>query len=92
MAEASGLSYKFIGEVERGKANPSVETLERLAKGLGVPLTDLFASPATYPASPRDVLMVREVVESLEGVINRLQQSDTGRKKPLKRHRARERS
>jgi len=38
----SGISYKFIGEVERGQQNPSFETLVKIAAALRVALPDLF--------------------------------------------------
>jgi len=38
----AGISYKFIGEIERGLQNPSFETLVKIAAALGVALPDLF--------------------------------------------------
>lgn len=38
----SGISYKFIGEIERGLQNPSFETLVKIAVALRVVLPDLF--------------------------------------------------
>lgn len=32
----------FMGTIERGKTNPSLETLERLAKGLGMSVWELM--------------------------------------------------
>jgi|YelNatPaOPRAMG01_1025707.scaffolds.fasta_scaffold145167_1 transcriptional regulator with XRE-family HTH domain len=37
-----GLSYKFISDVERGKQNPSLDSLASIAKGLNVQLSTLF--------------------------------------------------
>ncbi len=42
LAKASGVSKVFLGTVERGEKGASVETLEKLAKGLGVPPFDLL--------------------------------------------------
>lgn len=36
LAEKAGLSYKFIGEIERGAANPTLDTIEKIASALGV--------------------------------------------------------
>ncbi|GAB4369107.1 MAG: hypothetical protein Kow009_05750 [Spirochaetales bacterium] len=36
LAERSGLSASFIGEIEGGKKFPSAENLERIAKALGL--------------------------------------------------------
>lgn len=43
LAERSGLNPKYIGQIERAETNPSIETLRRIADGLGVNLSDLFA-------------------------------------------------
>jgi transcriptional regulator with XRE-family HTH domain len=77
VAEKSGLSYKFIGEVERGSANPSVDTLERLAAGLGVQLADLFAGfpTAAYSSRQAEVPIAREVATSLEEIAARLRRA-----------------
>lgn len=42
LAELAGLSRSFVGEVERGAAVPSVETLQRLADALGEKLSVLI--------------------------------------------------
>lgn len=34
----------FMGTIERGKTNPSLDTLERLAKGLGISVWELLRS------------------------------------------------
>ena len=41
----SGLSANTISLIERGASSPSVSTLHRLAKALGVPITAFFADP-----------------------------------------------
>lgn len=71
LAEKSGLSYKFIGEIERGAANPSIETLQQLSKALDVDIIDLFgnrlsAPPATPQFDHKDFQYVRETVETLD--------------------------
>ena len=47
LAETSGLSDNFIGLVERGKAIPSVKSLNKIAEALGVTLAELFLFPET---------------------------------------------
>ncbi|MDO4356639.1 MAG: helix-turn-helix transcriptional regulator [Clostridia bacterium] len=37
-----GMQPSHIGFLERGQRNPSLETLERLALGLGISLSELF--------------------------------------------------
>ena len=45
LAEAAGLTPNFIGGVENGRRNPSLTTMGRIAKGLGVHLADLLGMP-----------------------------------------------
>lgn len=74
LAERSGLSYKFIGEIERGRGNPTVETLGRLADALGVSVGALFVEsehhrpPEEYQISKRDLQVVREALQSIEDI------------------------
>ena len=79
LAERSGLSYKFIGEIERGKGNPSLETLGKLALALGVEIPQLFLVPsrvagpdALYQIRTRDFQSLREALDSAGAVLNRL--------------------
>jgi transcriptional regulator with XRE-family HTH domain len=44
LAEKSSLHRTYIGGVERGLRNPSLKSLQRIAKGLGVGVVDLFES------------------------------------------------
>lgn len=37
-----GLSYPFLSQVERGISSPTVDSLVRIADGLGVDVGDLF--------------------------------------------------
>lgn len=41
LAEAAGLHPTFISLMERGRRQPSLETLLRLGRALGVPATEL---------------------------------------------------
>ncbi|WP_415644339.1 helix-turn-helix domain-containing protein, partial [Sphingomonas antarctica] len=38
----SGVDRSYVGGVERGTENPSVDVLDKLATALGVPLASLF--------------------------------------------------
>jgi len=84
LAERAGLSYKFIGEIERGKANPTIDTVWALAKALRLEIHELFLTPgreagpdAVYRMGLHDVEMVREALHSADHLLERL--------KPLRR-------
>jgi transcriptional regulator with XRE-family HTH domain len=42
LAEMSGLNVNTLSLIENGKTSPSVSTLQQLAQGLGVPITEFF--------------------------------------------------
>ena len=42
-ADLAGLHRTYIGRLERGERNASIETLARVAKALGAPLKQLLA-------------------------------------------------
>ena len=70
LAERAGLSFKFLGEVERGRGNPTLTTLGALSDALGVPLVDLIALDVDRPRlTPRQATQVREALASLENLV-----------------------
>ena len=42
LAELSGCHPTYIGQLERGEKNATLESIERIASALGVPLSKLF--------------------------------------------------
>jgi transcriptional regulator with XRE-family HTH domain len=46
LAERAGLSQTWISRLERGEENPTLSTLEALARGFGVTLPELLATDA----------------------------------------------
>jgi transcriptional regulator with XRE-family HTH domain len=73
LSERAGLSCKFIGEVERGVGNPTVESLDAIARALGLSVDDLFARDrGTYATlAADDFALVREARDTLEGMLKR---------------------
>ena len=54
LAQKTGLSVSYISMLERGQRTPPLDTLEALAKGLGVsPLTLIQELPRQKPSAPR---------------------------------------
>jgi transcriptional regulator with XRE-family HTH domain len=50
LAEVSGLSVNAISLIERGLSSPTVSSLHRLAKGLGLRIVDFFGQAAERDA------------------------------------------
>lgn len=48
LGEKSGISYKYLGEIERGEVNPRINILEKIALGLEVGTGDLFQEKLFY--------------------------------------------
>lgn len=44
LADAAGLHWTYIGQIERGERNPTYKNLLKLAKGLGVDPAELTSS------------------------------------------------
>ena len=92
----AGLTYKFIGEVERGQKSPSLDSLGRLAKGLGIDIGELVGAPTGKEPYPRlgadPMVAVREARDSLDRVLAQAVKSgkvgNLGRKKAIKRKRS----
>jgi len=69
LAQISGLSDRYIIQVEQGAANPSLETVRRLALALQTSVTGLLPADAkTTAAEPTGP--ARKIVELLEGRSN----------------------
>jgi transcriptional regulator with XRE-family HTH domain len=73
LGEKASLSYKFIGEVERGKVNPSFNTLLALAKALNIDIGQLFTEnwqlPLDYQLSPQDIQLIKDALPFLNQIL-----------------------
>jgi transcriptional regulator with XRE-family HTH domain len=67
----SGIHYNYIGDIERGVRNPSLESLSRIAAGLGVELKSILDSSCDagtqvredspeYRISRKIILLIRD--------------------------------
>lgn len=41
-ANAIGIHRSYMWSIERGRANPSLDVIARIARGLGIPISTLF--------------------------------------------------
>ena len=78
LAEQAGVSYKYLGQVERGQVNLSVEKLIEIAGGLHIAPSELFEAPAgesptlskakfiLSELSAKELAMALDMLESLK--------------------------
>lgn len=78
LGERAGLSYKAIGEIERGLGNPTVGTLDTIAAALQIDVSALFEPSSArvggvqfYPLTKADVDLAREALDSLDTVLSK---------------------
>ena len=83
LAEQAGVSYKYLGQVERGQVNLSVEKMVEIAYGLRIAPRELLdvqikESPALSKAkiilselSKKELAMALDMLESLKRHSNR---------------------
>ena len=57
LAQISGVSLRFLNDVELGRANVSLLKLEALARALETPIQDLVTPPSETPRPPRIALL-----------------------------------
>ncbi|MFH1287751.1 MAG: helix-turn-helix transcriptional regulator [bacterium] len=48
LGEKAELSYKFLGEIERGQVNISLDSLEKIANALDIKIENLFSKDKIY--------------------------------------------
>jgi transcriptional regulator with XRE-family HTH domain len=41
LADAAGVHWTYVGQIERGERNPTYKNLLKLARGLGAPLSEV---------------------------------------------------
>jgi transcriptional regulator with XRE-family HTH domain len=55
LADRAGLTPNYIGTIENGQRNPSLTTLDKLAKGLGIRTGSFFSSTGSFTAAAEEV-------------------------------------
>ena len=66
------VNYKFIGEIERGLQNPSLNILEKIAVALGVELLQLFEYEETITDR-------HEIEERIKQILKNIPDEEIGR-------------
>jgi transcriptional regulator with XRE-family HTH domain len=72
LGEKAGISYKFIGEVERGIVNPSLDSLIGIALSLDVSVKELFPSENDLITefSHKELQTIKRAVKLLNSRLN----------------------
>ena len=65
VAQATGLSVSFLSDIERGRTNPSLDTLTKLSDFYNVPVADLMSDPDTEKKE-REFFLPESLKEFLE--------------------------
>ena len=66
LAEKAKLSSKFIGEIERGTGNPTIESLAKIAGALKIPAAQLLTEEDYKSLSKQDIETIRKAIQILE--------------------------
>lgn len=72
LGERAGISYKFIGEVERGAVNPSLDSLIGIAQALHVGVRELFPGENDFVTefSSEELQTIKKAVKLLNSRLN----------------------
>lgn len=74
LSEMVGLTQPGLSNIANGKSSPSLETLERIAKALGVPVASLFEDTSKYIECPvchtRFTIANKEEDKELSGMLS----------------------
>lgn len=82
LGEKANLNYKYIGEIERGEVNPSIETLSALADALNISIGQLFEDESQLPLDhqllPKDIQLIKEALPLLNQILSDWEAKDFG--------------
>jgi len=72
LGEKAGISYKFIGEVERGSINPSLDSLIGISQALNVNVKELFPgeNDLVTEFSHEELQTIKKAVKLLNSRLN----------------------
>ncbi|NTV13134.1 MAG: helix-turn-helix transcriptional regulator [Desulfobulbaceae bacterium] len=85
LGERAALSYKFVGEIERGAVNPSLDSLLSIANALTVEVAKLFLTERLAVLTDTEVADIQSALAILSNVFvapeNKVNsQAEVGRK------------
>lgn len=75
LAESADISLKYLGEIERGRANPTLVNIAALARALGLRLTEIF----DYCSDNSDMGGVSSTHDDIMRLLNKAAEEDQKR-------------
>lgn len=74
LAQRSGISNAYLSQIEAGKQEPSLDTLEKICQALDVPAYVLLfkAVEETEIKDPDKKRFVREIKNAMKGIVEEL--------------------
>lgn len=69
LGEYASLSYKFIGEIERGTVNPSLDTILGISNALSVEIAKLFSSDQLLVLKEDDISSIQSALATLNEIL-----------------------
>lgn len=69
LGEYAELSYKSLGEIERGLVNPSLNSLLKIANALSVQIAELFMNEKIIVLTESEVTDVKSAMSVLQKVL-----------------------
>jgi transcriptional regulator with XRE-family HTH domain len=69
LAKRSGLTYNYIGAIEMGQREPSLSTMEKIAKGFDVPVWELLGRDGLSPSALECARLLHEAPQEVRDAI-----------------------
>ena len=78
LGDLAGLSYKYVGEIERAEKNPSIDVLNRIADALKIDLLELIdVNPPTVASKEEEAKKAQ--IARIEKVLKNLDPDQLGK-------------
>jgi transcriptional regulator with XRE-family HTH domain len=64
LAEMAELSLKHLGELERGRGNPSFSSIESVARALGISVQEMFGYENKHPPAAKMRTEIHQMIDT----------------------------
>jgi transcriptional regulator with XRE-family HTH domain len=66
LADKADLHFTYIGEIERTEKNPTITSLEKIAKAFNISLTELVSFPDEKPGVGSNIVTLKRALKLLD--------------------------